>query len=128
VLSHLLAGRSDSWRIPAFIMALVGVLACGCATNPTRTQHDTARGQTATRSSTTTSVRTTTSSSTAATVCQGVAGPGANPVQGSSAMESLLLTTADVPAGYVTTGPQLSAPSGHLNSLTLYRLMFRWPM
>ena len=39
-----------------------------------------------------------------------------------------LLTTADVPAGYVTTGPSCRLLPGHLNSLTLYRLMFRWPM
>ena len=84
-----------------------GVFLTSCTSSPSTTQ----RAATAHRGVFSTS---TTAGSVPATVtaCQGVAGPGPAPAASASAIEPFLLTPGDVPSGYETTGPQVTAPSG----------------
>ena len=101
--------RGRSWWNGVLTIAVIGFGAflTGCTTNPSTVQRDASEHQAAVSSSTTTS-----SVPAVVTPCQGAAGPGPAPAASASAIEPLLLTAADVPPGYETTGPQVTPPSG----------------
>jgi hypothetical protein len=98
-----------SWRNAGLAIAVIGfaVFLTSCTTSPSTTQRDAPEHQGVASTSTTTS-----SVPAVVTPCQRVAGPGSAPAASASAIEPLLLTPGDVPAGYDTTGPQVTPPSG----------------
>ena len=107
---QLARARGRSWWNGVLTIAVIGfgALFTGCTTNPSTDQRDASDHQAVASSSTTTS----SVPAVVTTPCHGVAGPGPAPAASAAAIEPLLLTAADVPSGYETTGPQVTPPSG----------------